>query len=384
MEIEIKTQTPLWTGGIERKVDRIHETGLIGSLRWWYEIILRGLDGRACDPTNHNSIDHSCKDKKHCAACELFGTTGWSRRFRLKVSGDQQLSPDLGEIRVDSCRRGWRLGRGILSEKLMLTALPMRPGKEHNLSELTFLIKFVACWGALGARTQVGDGVFELKKIILNDKVLPAHEIANSLSQIENAVQDRPSLQTKNEKLPDVRDFFFARLRLPTGDQEDGLKWLTDPRYAMAKKRGFLPIAPAVRCEMRGWLHEESDTFLKGSLQNSISLKDLRHCLMGTNQDGNGPLGSKFFTSHLYQIPEGWEFRVWGWVPDLKEYRVRRETLIDDIQQHLGDVNFANRVVGLNRPFQVDEWHCFDRQGSQSVMGYLRELATCGIERDSE
>lgn len=44
MEIKIKTLTPIWTGGFEPgKMDRIHETGIIGSLRWWYEAIVRGL-----------------------------------------------------------------------------------------------------------------------------------------------------------------------------------------------------------------------------------------------------------------------------------------------------------------------------------------------------
>gem|GEM_PF-5659327 len=30
-------------------MDRIHETGIIGSLRWWYEAVMRGLDGKVCD-----------------------------------------------------------------------------------------------------------------------------------------------------------------------------------------------------------------------------------------------------------------------------------------------------------------------------------------------
>ncbi len=34
MEITLKTLTPLWTGGVGGTCDRLHETGLIGSLRW--------------------------------------------------------------------------------------------------------------------------------------------------------------------------------------------------------------------------------------------------------------------------------------------------------------------------------------------------------------
>jgi CRISPR-associated protein Cmr1 len=32
-DIRIKTLTPLWTGGVDGKADRIHKTGLLGSLR---------------------------------------------------------------------------------------------------------------------------------------------------------------------------------------------------------------------------------------------------------------------------------------------------------------------------------------------------------------
>lgn len=54
--IFLKTVTPLWTGGIDAgQYDRIHETGIIGSLRWWYEAILRGCGVRVCDPTLHNT-----------------------------------------------------------------------------------------------------------------------------------------------------------------------------------------------------------------------------------------------------------------------------------------------------------------------------------------
>ncbi len=47
MEVRIQTLTPLWTGGVQAgKVDRIHETGIVGSMRWWYEAIVRGLVSR--------------------------------------------------------------------------------------------------------------------------------------------------------------------------------------------------------------------------------------------------------------------------------------------------------------------------------------------------
>lgn len=45
MEVKLRTLTPLWTGGVDRTSDRLHKTGLIGPLRWWYEALVRSLAG---------------------------------------------------------------------------------------------------------------------------------------------------------------------------------------------------------------------------------------------------------------------------------------------------------------------------------------------------
>ena len=93
MEIKLKTLTPIWTGGVETgKMDRLNETGIIGSLRWWYEAIVRGLGGSACDPSEHSCIyDPENPNNGLCNACQVFGATGWRRRFRLVVQ-DVQMS----------------------------------------------------------------------------------------------------------------------------------------------------------------------------------------------------------------------------------------------------------------------------------------------------
>ena len=72
--------TDLWTGDVNGKSERLITTGLLGSIRWWFEVLVRGLGGRACDPT-----DTKCEDRNHCVVCELFGCTGWARKFRFEV-----------------------------------------------------------------------------------------------------------------------------------------------------------------------------------------------------------------------------------------------------------------------------------------------------------
>ena len=178
-----------------------------------------------------------------------------------------------------------------------------------------------------------------------------------------------------------MSDFFFARLTLPTRFNEKAVWWSeqlnTDPGYDEAKeKQGFIPSAPAVRYEMRGWFRKHTSPFFTGALGSVKYLDDLRHELMGTTYGGpNASKGSKLFVSHLYKNNEGWEFRVWGWVPDLSAYDVKRDALIQDIEHELSSPDFSRKVFGLSKPLKMD-WHSFDRRGQKSVTAYLTELVS--------
>jgi len=82
--VKIKPLTPIWTGDANKKCKHLRETGILGSLRWWYEVVVRGLGGTACDPTDSNCNG----EKNHCGACELFGCSGWARKFKLEIEKD--------------------------------------------------------------------------------------------------------------------------------------------------------------------------------------------------------------------------------------------------------------------------------------------------------
>lgn len=136
MEIELRTLTPLWTGGVDQVCDRLHETGLIGSLRWWYEALVRGLGGYACDPTSQDR----CPDEngKRCAACELFGCTGWARKFRLRVlnRNGELIEKDIGA-----------------GQEIVLQFIDLRPISEEEKCLLSKAIWIAATYGALGGKT---------------------------------------------------------------------------------------------------------------------------------------------------------------------------------------------------------------------------------------
>ncbi len=78
--IRIQPLTPVWTGDAEGKGSRVRETGILGSLRWWYEALVRGFGLYACDPSSGSCVyDEKRKIASICLACQLFGCTGYSR-----------------------------------------------------------------------------------------------------------------------------------------------------------------------------------------------------------------------------------------------------------------------------------------------------------------
>lgn len=103
MEFRLKTLTPIWTGGVRKDNSALHLTSIRGSIRWWYEVLIRGLGYYACDPTaNGCKLNISNEDKKKigegkisladyikgeiCPACYFFGCTGWSGKFAIRLT----------------------------------------------------------------------------------------------------------------------------------------------------------------------------------------------------------------------------------------------------------------------------------------------------------
>ncbi len=132
----------IWTGSVQLDMEnnelkivpnRFVQTGLLGSIRWWFEVVVRGLGGEACDPSNSE-----CKDSKHCVVCELFGCTGWARKFRFQVFDDNN------SVKVSQIKKNIKF-------ELQFTSLRPISYEEWALLDLTLHI--VAEFGAVGGKT---------------------------------------------------------------------------------------------------------------------------------------------------------------------------------------------------------------------------------------
>ncbi len=133
----LRALTPIWTGDADGQNRRFIPTGLLGSIRWWFEVIVRGLGGPACDPSDSQA---RCPDKddRHCVACELFGCTGWARKFRL------QALDEAGKTQSAAIRK---------EVTFKLRFVPLRPLRPEEWALIDLTLRLIAEYGALGGKT---------------------------------------------------------------------------------------------------------------------------------------------------------------------------------------------------------------------------------------
>ena len=136
-EWKLEALTPIWTGDAQRRSTNLIPTGIMGSLRWWYEVLVRGLGGKACDPTV-DGVRCPDRNNRHCVVCELFGCTGWARKFRLMVMDENN------QVIQNQIQPG---------QTFILHFIPLRPIQPEEWCLLDATLRLIACYGAIGGKT---------------------------------------------------------------------------------------------------------------------------------------------------------------------------------------------------------------------------------------
>ncbi|HHI97755.1 MAG TPA: type III-B CRISPR module RAMP protein Cmr1 [Thermodesulfatator atlanticus] len=344
LTVRIKTLTPLWTGGLDGTMDRIHETGILGSLRWWYEAIVRGLGGSACAPTEprceltgqrlrlYEKAREEGKDWWQaldkagiCDACKVFGATGWKRRFRLEVKSDTQLTwqprDSVLNIRPPERARGWYLLPGHVG-----TLTLKLEGEEKVVSMLACLFLWLEKYGSLGARPQLGYGAF---RILNRDEVVEkAGGWKWGLLQKE-AQNASPNSKGKTPDHPDLRRLLFFRYEFTPSKpgwwtQVPGVSRVGSRVQPLVTHWHTVPTTPALKNEWRfnqwqGNRREEVEIF--GTLH-----PDRRR----------GRIGATW----AYRENGVWFIHGWAWMP-------QKERLAGQLWKILADESVWAHVLGV-------------------------------------
>jgi len=233
LKFELRTLTQIWTGGVEGKTDKLHLTGIKGSLRWWYEVLIRGLGYYACDPTDDSpqfpqfkkcEVKLTKEEKqqiesnprslqgivklKICPACYLFGCGGWSGKIILRIT-----EPD----------------STILKESLFEGKIPFdlhfiekKELEEEENILLNMTLKLILDYGAICGKTVFKPSEHPHKNSITHHKdfgiIVERDDTSGILAEkirtenIDNYLRNfKKDGNGNNSDWPDLKNFWFVK-----------------------------------------------------------------------------------------------------------------------------------------------------------------------------
>lgn len=274
--IKLRTLTPLWTGGVDQTSDRLHETGFIGSLRWWHEALVRGLGGYACDPTD----DDRCPtdDGKRCVACDLFGCTGWGRKFRFQILDGNQNIKETALLNANE------------DVTLRFTELRLLNTEQRWL--LVKTVEIAAKHGALGGKTPLKPQ----KKPKVGDDY--------------GIVQVRESQGAPKVSKPDIEKYLRSGDWRNVQIQEPDLRW-------------FFFVQGAFLCRKQ----INSVIGLSEDGRSVIGNEPFQQFLRGRKGDQSNPAVSKKIFS--FRVDHG---RIWGYGQD----QTMRDKITEKVKEEIG------------------------------------------------
>ncbi len=315
-----RTLTPIWTGDIDRDSGEVKESGILGSLRFWYEGLLRSLGIYVC---RDGGRDEDC----NCAVCELFGKTGEARKFRLSVDGLERI--DLyfqANAEVSGTHEAWLYrtydGRSLRDfEKGCLWSrgpngfqmkFHFRVGSRFReyIPMLAALLVEIADKGGIGAKTQQGFGQIELlKRTEMEPLVQYGRKLIKAL-----AAPERQVIYKSGEFTLDEKRFFSLVFEGPLPE-----------RYTTAQVAniGGKPLtgSPFVACAFdiryRDLPDDEDVEYagLRPTLKERFPVAEVKKMM------GQMGYASRIHVSHLYRSGNSGKYRlkIWGDVDEPKE-----------------------------------------------------------------
>ena len=333
MEFKLKTLTPIWTGGVEGKPDKLHLTGIKGSIRWWYEVLVRGLDGYACNPGGKNSEDKcefntksygktnnlDVELKKICPACQIFGCTNWGGKVILRIDEEKGKGEEKEKEHYEPIKS--LFNRELFFVLRFIERKSLTP-EEKKLIKAT--VKLIVEYGALGGRTTLKPSETPYKNYESYPKKdhldygLIVYQEGFSIQQ-NNLTQFTSRIKNNNNDYPDLNNFWFI-----SGAHIDRLD-----HNRLVKRKDSYP--KAYRNDA-----SDSDVFMGGYIKDDIrSLPNsIQSVLYRRNTESDGE-SKKIFSFHGFPKfnggKDGFSQRCFGYARDVK----KRDEIADKVKDIL-------------------------------------------------
>ena len=335
MEIRLNALTPIWTGGVGGTPDRLYESGIIGSLRWWYEAVVRGVGGYACAHSCELSARQKTGEERRanlCPACYLFGCGGWKRRFRLVASAEKMERFQLATLDKtplatrNKSKKGVRGGgnRWWLNEIFPESGGADLPSGEVTLSfrhvadagvreQIVSLLSIMAHIGAIGAKTQYGFGQFEW-----GDK----RPLEESVRTIRGFVEGMGFMSAQNQRdWYSLAQFWFYELDLPPENKQVKRFRSAKVLYGDSLPENYLPVSFDIRYKLPGSSAgglrlaycESRKELAKSEAERQTQM------IFGPAANEKDRRGSRVFVSHLFKRDprdENYRLRDWGFTDE--------------------------------------------------------------------
>jgi CRISPR-associated protein Cmr1 len=301
---------------------------------------VRGVGGNACDPTEQKCLyDPENPNNGLCDVCQIFGATGWKRRFRLEVvqdktEPDKTVTPTI-KAQCSNSKNGkhptWYFPKDLKdkprSGEFTIQIERLHPDFKPEI--IGGLIQFMADYSALGARPQMGFGVIEIEERM---DIQPLYEWLIKIPGSE------PPRNFKN--MASLQNIFLAQIQPKNAN------------YSFTEQDTFnlkYDLRQLFRTEEDIERNENKDgkprPKKKDDKDKQSAQTDLRHFVMGEAPDKrevgndaeqNRGMAAKIKISRPYENNK--LMRVWGWIPeeaDVYKNGWDGKKIVNAIYQHL-------------------------------------------------
>jgi CRISPR type III-B/RAMP module RAMP protein Cmr1 len=367
INVSLKTLTPIWTGDNERQTTYLRATSFLGSLRFWTEALLRSTGETICNNSNKGCTHSPEEAEKTCPVCKLFGCTGLSRSFSLKILDETGISKDsIGHIELK--HREYQITKekyDPMQKKKILTTenkipkwpltpkqaggiiggfclsfSPLRPQENsHKINPIVLMSTYLMLnWGMLGAKDQYGYGLVEIPEESKQNLRKSIVDFANTLKIQKPYV---------GSVLPDLRDFFFFNGSII--DQKQFPVKINGVQFEFPK---FIPFE--IRYLVRSRLRKD---------ETNYNERKLRHYFCGDIKEKQATK----FNMGQYQLGENNILTGWGYFPRKGSHAGERDACLNILEQTLTEYCINLQWKEFNSTRDTED-------SRQDWLGFIQEL----------